>query len=46
LEMNFAYCSSSSTSTSRREFEALSSAGIATTSLRVSARSLTVSLMF
>lgn len=46
LDMNLAYRSSSSTSTSRREFWALSSGGIAITSLRASARSLTVSLMF
>jgi hypothetical protein len=46
LEMNLAYRSNSSTSTSRRVFVELSSAGMAITSLRASARSLTVSLMF
>lgn len=46
LDMNLAYRSNSSTSTSRRVFVELSSAGMAITSLRASARSLTVSLMF
>jgi hypothetical protein len=46
LEMNLAYRSNSSTSTSRRVLVELSSAGMAITSLRASARSLTVSLIF
>ena len=46
LDMNLAYRSNSSMSTSRRVFVELSSAGMAITSLRASARSLTVSLMF